>query len=79
MRPMSVALDVSKLSGWLNADAFCRVERRIEMWMGYERGVQRGKGQPGIGRMTRAEPAHQKHAVHVCDAGRVETQRLVER
>ena len=25
---MSVTLDVSKLSGWLNADASCRVERR---------------------------------------------------
>ena len=28
MAPMSVTLDVSKLSGWLNADAPCRVERR---------------------------------------------------
>ena len=28
MRCMVVTLDVSKLSGWLNADAFCRVERR---------------------------------------------------
>ena len=27
MYPMSVTLDVSKLSGWLNADAYCRVER----------------------------------------------------
>eukprot|EP00964_Phaeocystis_antarctica_P058134 scaffold34462_cov56-Phaeocystis_antarctica.AAC.3 len=25
---MAVALEVSKLSGWLNADAYCRVERR---------------------------------------------------
>ena len=25
---MSVTLDVSKLSGWLNVDAHCRVERR---------------------------------------------------
>ena len=25
---MAVTLDVSKLSGWLNADAPCRVERR---------------------------------------------------
>ena len=25
---MSVTLDVSKLSGWLNADAYCGVERR---------------------------------------------------
>ena len=28
MLPMVVTLDVSKLSGWLNADAVCRVERR---------------------------------------------------
>ena len=28
MEPMVVTLDVSKLSGWLNADARCRVERR---------------------------------------------------
>ena len=28
MKPMSVTLDVSKLSGWLNAAARCRVERR---------------------------------------------------
>ena len=27
MNPMSVTLDVSKLSGWLNADAPCRVEK----------------------------------------------------
>ena len=25
---MVVTLEVSKLSGWLNADAYCRVERR---------------------------------------------------
>ena len=25
---MSVTLDVSKLSGWLNTDAYCRFERR---------------------------------------------------
>ena len=28
MRYMFVTLDVSKLSGWLNTDANCRVERR---------------------------------------------------
>ena len=28
MAYMVVTLDVSKLSGWLNADACCRVERR---------------------------------------------------
>ena len=31
--PTSATLDVSKLSGWLNADARCRVERRAyTMW-----------------------------------------------
>ena len=29
MACMSVTLDVSKFSGWLNADARCRVERRL--------------------------------------------------
>ena len=28
MSTMSVTLDVSKLSGWLNAYAYCRVEKR---------------------------------------------------
>ena len=28
MSRMSVTFDVSKLSGWLNADANCRIERR---------------------------------------------------
>ena len=28
MPPIFVTLDVSKLSGWLNADAYCRVDRR---------------------------------------------------
>ena len=33
MSPMFVTLDVSKLSGWLNAFAFCRVEGRVyAMW-----------------------------------------------
>ena len=28
MKPMFVTLDVSRLSGWLNADASCGVEKR---------------------------------------------------
>ena len=28
MRPISVTLDVSRFSGWLNADAYCRVKGR---------------------------------------------------
>ena len=31
---MFVTLDVSKLSGWLNADALCRVERREHVMQG---------------------------------------------
>ena len=87
---MSVTLDVSKLSGWLNADARCRVEReiigggatcgqagkRVE-WDGCWRKRQGGPNCGGSGQGTRG--AHVKHVLHVCDAGRVEAQRLVER
>ena len=41
MRPMFVTLEVSKLSGWLNADADCRVESRA---YDAERGVGREAG-----------------------------------
>ena len=34
---MFVTLDVSKLSGWLNADAPCRVERRAHAGRGAAR------------------------------------------
>ena len=72
MRPMSVTLDVSKLSGWLNPVACCRAERRAP---------DVGRGRAGreavLGR--RAAAAHVKHGPHVCDFGRAETQRLVER
>ena len=53
MRPMSVTLDVSKLSGWLNADADCRVERRV-----YD--AERGAGREAGGRGPAA--AHERHA-----------------
>ena len=45
MEYMVVTLDVSKLSGWLNADARCQVERRA---YDAERGA--GRGQEGVGR-----------------------------
>eukprot|EP00964_Phaeocystis_antarctica_P127396 scaffold91077_cov47-Phaeocystis_antarctica.AAC.1 len=50
---MSVTLDVSRLSGWLNADALCRVERRA---CDADRGVGReaGKRWPAA--------AHERHA-----------------
>ena len=50
MLPMSVTLDVSKVSGWLNADASCRVERKAcVMLMGEVRagGVFGGGGARG--------------------------------
>ena len=48
MRFMSVTLDVSKVSGWLNADASCRVERRAH---DAERGV--GRGREGVAQRWR--------------------------
>jgi len=81
-----VTLDVSKLSGWLNAVADCRVQR--EAWEegdmqagGRGRGLECASERVGsiqVEDWAGAEP-HLKHSLHVCDAGRVETQRLVER
>jgi len=48
MRAMSVTLEVSKLSGWLNADAPCRVERRA-CDMGRGAGRKGGKARGGGG------------------------------
>ena len=53
MLPMSVTLDVPKLSGWLNADADCRVERRA-----YD--AKRGAGWEAGGHGPAA--AHEWHA-----------------
>jgi len=55
---MVVTLDVSKLSGWLNADADCRVERRA-----YDagRGVGRETGE-GVGRRQRMSGMHGERA-----------------
>jgi len=49
MRLMSVTLEVSKLSGWLKADAYCRVQRDIRqrearVWHG-EQMARRGRAQ----------------------------------
>eukprot|EP00964_Phaeocystis_antarctica_P100973 scaffold66509_cov49-Phaeocystis_antarctica.AAC.2 len=49
---MSVTSDVSKLSGWLNADALCRFETRA-----YEAG--RGAGRDAGGRRATAVHATQ--------------------
>ena len=87
---MFLTLDVSKLSGWLNADAPCPVESRA---YGMGRGVGRKAGgcrataaQAACTGRTRLKAegqgtrgAHEKHGQHVRDTGRVEAQRLVER
>eukprot|EP00964_Phaeocystis_antarctica_P071405 scaffold43566_cov29-Phaeocystis_antarctica.AAC.1 len=90
---MSVTLDVSKLSGWLKADAPCRVEKRA-----YDAGRGAERKAEGVGavaaqaaqaaRMGRAQlegwegpgtrGAHEKHVPHTRDVGRVEAQRLIE-
>ena len=92
MSLMLVTLDVSKLSGWLNAAAFCQVAPRHvkgdtggawevrgrvgAVW----RCMQRARrNRLGTGRGTRAGVAHLKHAGHARDAGCVKAQRLVER
>ena len=87
---MSVTLDVSKLSGWLNADARCRVERRAcnvgrgaaqeREGVGWRRRSRHAWGAPDSrrwGQDTRG--AHQEHIAHARDLGRVEAERLVER
>ena len=87
---MVVTLEVSKLSGWLNAFASCRESKeghavRFEMWPGWReaagdrgaRSVQR-RARLQIGGRARGG-AHVEHGVHGRDAGGVEAQRLVER
>ena len=90
---MVVTLEVLKLSGWLNADASCRVERRA-CDAGGERGGSREAGGPvvwwrhtggmhgdGLTQGSGAKGtrgAHEEHVAHGRDAGRVEAQRLVE-
>ena len=50
---MVVMLDVSKLSGWLNADAHCRAKSRA---YDAERGV--GRGREGVGWRQRTSGMH---------------------
>ena len=75
---MSVTLDVSKLSGWLNPETRCRVQRgkhrrTDDMWARMREGgvgwsVAQAAGRP---RLCRLRAGHLKHVRHVCDAGRV--------
>jgi len=86
MFSMLVTLDVSKVSGWLNAFIHCRVQRGA-----WEAGdMQSAGGRRPVGGSGKhvgavqledwagAEP-HRKHVLHVSDARRVDTQQLVER
>ena len=89
---MFVTLDVSKLSGWLNTFADCRGEKRaydagrgtvrqgVKALGGGDANGGRARGGPDSrlgGQGTRG--AHEEHIAHVCDLGRVEAERLVER
>ena len=67
---MSVTLDVSKLSGWLNPPAPCRITRRhVEGWQGRLLGACEGAWR----RWRRSQRAQRNRL------GTVEAQRLVER
>ena len=91
MERMSVTRDVSKLSGWLNTFARCRVRKESTRC-----GAGCGPGGGEVGGAATAHAAckgrldwslwaqgtggvHVEHGVHGRDAGRVEAQRLVER
>ena len=88
---MSVTLDVSQLSGWLNALAYCRVQGEACREGGMRAGLggvagrrqrrkqRAGEVQTGDGGGRGTGGAHLEHVEHVCDAGRVKAQRLVER
>ena len=88
---MVVTLDVSKLSGWLKADASCQCTRRhmegdpgvgggrVRGSGGGARSVHGGEPSRHCGHGKRAGGAHLKHGVHVRDSGRFDAQRLVER
>ena len=91
MEFMLVTLEVSKLSGWLNAEANCRESKGRHNVRGEVRAEAGGGG--GRSRCTQRAGegstlqigsragggAHREHSFHVCDAGGVEAQQLVER
>ena len=93
MEDIVVTLAVSKLRSWLNALAYCRAEMRARSCEvgGGAAGRQTGGGGRRRGASCvrggldcRLETGHAcgayvEHVAHVCDAGRVESQRLVER
>ena len=91
MKAMVMTLEVSKLSGWLNADASCRESKGGHtMWgevqstgrpeVAGDRGARSVQGRARLQIANRARGgAHVEHAAHGRDAGGVEAQRLVER
>jgi len=97
MRLMSVTLEVSKLSGWLKARACCRVQREHptegrRVWHGEEMAQREGRANQqrirracvcgpqlgSVGAEGAGGSAHLEHGAHVCDAGGVKAQRLIE-
>ena len=85
MYSMVVTLEVSKVSGWLNAYAPCQVQRGA-----WEAGdMQSAGGRRPVGGSQGSmwgppswrigQEPHRKHVIHMCDARRVDTQQLVER
>ena len=72
MAHMSVTLDVSNVSGWLNADASCQGEGI------YDAGRREGGDCDQRPEYIGVLEVHHEHVASVCDAGSVETQRLVE-
>ena len=91
MAYMVVTLEVSKLSGWSNALAFCRESKEGHTCgVGYAgRQAREAAGDGGASSVQeRARVqirdgarggSHLEHVGHGCDAGGVEAQRLVER
>ena len=85
---MPVTLDVSRFSGWLKADASCRVKKgaykprymRLEVYARKALGAATAQevlcAWKGLDYRDWAQDthvAHPKHAAHSCDIGRVET------
>ena len=93
MSAMFVTLEMSKMAGdgWLNAFANCRESKGGHTVKGTRCGPEAGGGgRPRGARSVQGRArlqirgsawgsAHPEHAVHACDAGGVEAQRLVER
>ena len=93
MNCMSLTLEVSQLSGWLKAFAFCRVEGRacdaggrgasreaggpVPVWWWHTRGTHGNGPTQGLGAKG-TRGAHLEHVAHGRDAGGVKAQQLVE-